>query len=78
MRTAEEIKAWLESRGWYGEYKAAVEADAHNVELGVVEAYLEGRGGVMTIGGSFLWCRTTQGFKVWQNRQAEFRLWYNN
>ena len=78
MRTAEEIKAWLESREWYDEYKAAVEADAHNVELGLVEDYLEGRRGVMTVGGSFLWADTPQGYKAWQRRYAEFQEWYNN
>ena len=78
MRTAEEIKAWLESREWYGEYKAAVEADAHNIELGLVEAYLEGRKGVMTVGGSFLWADTPQGYKAWKGRYAEFMEWYNN
>lgn len=78
MRTAEEIKAWLESREWYDEYKAAVEADALNVKLGLVEDYLEGRRGVMTVGGSFLWAGTPQGYKAWKARYAEFMEWYNN
>ena len=78
MKTPAETKAWLESREWYGEYKAAVEADAHNIELGLVEEYLEGRRGVMTVGGSFLWTDTPQGYKAWQRRYAEFQEWYNN
>ena len=78
MRTAEEIKAWLESREWYGEYKAAVEDDDSNIEAEVTEMYLSGERGDMTIAGAFLWPRTPEGYVVWKERAAEFREWYNN
>lgn len=79
MRTAEEIKAWLESREWYDEYKAAVEADKTNQVHGYIEKYLSGSRGEMTIGGSFLWVGTPpQGVEVWGKRDAEFKEWYNN
>lgn len=78
MRTAAEIKAWLESREWYGEYKAAVEADRMNQEHEYIEVYLSGSRGMMTIGGAFVWAGTPQGIKIWEKRDAEFREWYNN
>lgn len=78
MRTAEEIKAWLESREWYGEYKAAVEADEENQGLLLSGKFLSGEKGENTIRGAFFWINTPQGAVVWDKRDDEFLEWYNN
>lgn len=78
MKTAEEIKAWLESREWYGEYKAAVEADDENQEFSLCDKYLSGEKGEDTIRGAFFWFDTPQGDIVWDKRDDEFLEWYNN
>lgn len=78
MRTAAEIKAWLESREWYGEYKAAVEADDENREFSLCDKFLAGEKGGATIRGAFFWVETPQGDFVWDGRDDEFLEWYNN
>lgn len=78
MRTAEEIKAWLESREWYGEYKAAVEADDENQEFSLCDKFLSGEKGKGAIRGAFFWFKTPQGDLVWDGRNDEFLKWYNN
>ena len=78
MKTPAETKAWLESREWYGEYKAAVEADDENRELFLCEKFLSGEKGENTIRGAFFWFDTPQGDAVWDERDDEFLEWYNN
>lgn len=63
MKTPEQIKEWLENQEWYPQFVANI--ISQNIK------------GISTIGESFDWNRTPEGFSFWRRINKDFLRWYN-
>ena len=71
MKTPEQIRAWLESREWFPQFrKNTIEYDY------LTEEVLSGDRGEDTIADAFCWVYTPEGQGFWQDRDEEFQEWY--
>lgn len=71
MKTPAQIRAWLESREWFPQFrKNTVEYDHHATEV------LSGDRGEYTVFDAFRWVYAPEGQRFWQDRNEEFWEWY--
>lgn len=75
MKTAEEVKAWLEKQDWYKEFCHEVDKcnDTENRDRILNGEFLD-----ETITGAFDWLNTEKTIGSWTNRNAEFKDWFKN
>lgn len=66
MKTPEEIIQWLKDNNLYEKYCANTSE----------KNYLEARGGLITILGSFSWSQTPEGYQFWDRAYKKFKKWY--
>ena len=76
MKTPEQIKAWLEARPWYEQFKNNVMRDWSNTSKGIKRT-LSGENGITTIALAFNWQISDEGFQFWDDIDEQFRNWYN-
>lgn len=71
MKTPAQIRAWLESREWFPQFrKNTVEYDYRTAEV------LSGDRGEDTVCDAFCWVYAPEGLSFWQDRDEEFQEWY--
>ena len=71
MKTPAQIRAWLESREWFPQFrKNTVEYDYRTAEV------LSGDRGEDTVRDAFCWVYAPEGLSFWQDRDEEFQEWY--
>lgn len=75
MRTARQIKLWLESHKWYGSFRkqtlesiTPIDPDAFRV--------LAGEYGRHTITAGFFWWTSNEGYRFWAEIDNKFKEWY--
>lgn len=76
MKTAEEVKAWLEKQDWYDRYVNNIKAYNHNKEE--ERELLNGKKAFKTITYAFAWHITPEGAGFWGEVNDRFQLWYNS
>lgn len=75
MKTAKEVKQWLERKSWYKDFKdAVIENYIYDSEFKL--RILNGEFLERTISGAFQWDRTKEGHDVWHDRNLEFKNWF--
>lgn len=77
MKTAKEIRRWLERQPWYEEFKANV-ISSHIDDISEIDRILSGRCLLHTITSGFIWSCTDEGDDIWHERHVEFRKWFNS
>ena len=71
MKTPAQIRAWLESREWFPQFrKNTVEYDYRTAEV------LSGDSGEDTIRNAFSWLHAPEGLTFWLEINEEFKEWY--
>lgn len=71
MKTPEQIRAWLESREWWPQFRRnTVEFDYRTAEV------LSGDRGEDTILDAFCWVYAPEGLSFWTEKNWEFQKWY--
>lgn len=73
MRTAEEIREWLENNGVYEAYKKNVLSIQEKSKQG---QFISCSAGVCTISGAFSWCESIEGEGYWEEINDMFIPWY--
>lgn len=74
IRTAVEVRRFLESRSWYHEWVSGLEQSSYDKDDR--EAFLEGEYYERSVTDAFNWDSTPQGHDVWSKRCLEFISWY--
>lgn len=71
MKTPEQIRAWLESREWFPQFrKNTVEYDYRTAEV------LSGDRGEDTVLDAVCWVYAPEGLSFWMEKNWEFQKWY--
>ena len=81
MKTPEQIKAWLEARPWYEQFKNNTVNSIANFCVDIErdsKRTLSGERKDSTILLAFSWLRTNEGRSFWQKVDYQFRGWYYN
>lgn len=73
MKTAKQIKRWLERHKWYGAFKDQVVCKDWNFLTGAKGKVLDGEIGRNTIAAGFLWSDSNEGFEFWSKIDLKFR-----
>lgn len=69
MKTKEQILEWLDKQPWANEFHRAVFMLRADLNLDYNNRF---------ISSAFKWKLTEQGVEVWEQRDTEFRKWYNS
>ena len=75
MRTAKEIRRWLERRKWYGSFRTQVWKACTGDRI-FSEQVLSGEFGRDTISSGFNWWQSDEGAEFWSRVNDKFREWY--
>lgn len=75
MRTARQIRRWLESHKWYGSFRTQVLRTFPGERI-LIERILSGGFGKDTISSGFDWWQSDEGSEYWIKIDFKFREWY--
>lgn len=75
MKTAEEVKAWLEKQDWYDVFCKRIDEDKYFLE-NPKNVILNGELLDLTITNAFSWVNTPEGGQYWEDKNKTFILWY--
>lgn len=77
MKTARQIKLWLESHKWYGSFRRQVQESVTPTDPDACRV-LEGECGRNTITAGFVWQYADEGWHFWAMTDRKFKEWYDN
>lgn len=75
MRTARQIRRWLESHKWYGSFRRQVLESVKPIDPDAFKV-LNGEFGRNTITAGFFWWRADEGWHFWEKIDRQFKEWY--
>lgn len=75
MKTAEEIKVWLEKQDWYDVFCKRIDEDKYFLE-NTKDVILNGELLELTITNAFSWINTIEGGQYWEDKNNIFIKWY--
>lgn len=80
MRTAEEIRRWIERQPWFTSFwlqtKACRPNEIYCSSYEDLKRILSGQNGAHTLLGAFDWLTSIEGLEFWKKENNRFKNWY--
>ena len=79
MRTAREVRQWLEKQPWFESFWLQAKAgrrEGGDYSYEETEKTLSGGNGALTLLCAFNWNTSSEGPKFWQKEDNRFRNWF--